>query len=598
MVAATASNPPRDVRQRGPPWRNTPARPRRSSICGPLEGGRSPEWTCRTLVASVALLLRDGDGPRLARHARDFRHGLRTIAAMVRLHPRLFAIAVCGAAVFAVATVASSWALGWVTDEVIVPRFEEGEVAAAPWPSASAWSSASGWSRPAASSCGASPPPSPAPHPGDPAPAGGRRYQEVPYRFHRRTPTGELLSHAGNDVDAAAEVLNPLPYSTGVLVIVVLSVAWMLATDLWLAMVAFIVFPALVILNVKYQRAIGGPAEAAQEQLGHVSAVAHESFDGALVVKALGAEAIESARFRTSADTLRDAKVHGRHHPGGLRGGARRPPGPRHPDAAAGRGLAGLGGSGHHRHDRLVRRPVPAPRVPAAADRLRARRAAPLVVGHDRIQRVLAEPADPRHATASTGRSPLGRRPAGGHVAWPSPTSRRCRCSPTCPSRSSRPHGGRRRATGSGKSTLAAADRRPARARLAAPSASTAADSPTSASTSFQSRGRHRLPGGVPVRRHRRRERPAGLARRGPRAGARPWRAPMGSSGARRRHRRRGGRAGLHPVGRAAAAARPRPGAGAPAPTAAARRRHLRRRPHHRGPHPLRPGASWPAPPR
>ena len=49
---------------------------------------------------------------------------------MVRLHPRPFAIAVAGAAVFALCTVASSIAVQWVIDHVIVPRFEEGEVAA------------------------------------------------------------------------------------------------------------------------------------------------------------------------------------------------------------------------------------------------------------------------------------------------------------------------------------------------------------------------------------------------------------------------------------------------------------------------------------
>ena len=36
-----------------------------------------------------------------------------------------------GATVFALATVASSWAVRWVTNEVIVPRFEEGHVATA-----------------------------------------------------------------------------------------------------------------------------------------------------------------------------------------------------------------------------------------------------------------------------------------------------------------------------------------------------------------------------------------------------------------------------------------------------------------------------------
>ena len=52
------------------------------------------------------------------------------IAAEVRLHPRPFAIAVSGAAVFALCTVASSVAVRWVIDHVIVPRFEEGSVAA------------------------------------------------------------------------------------------------------------------------------------------------------------------------------------------------------------------------------------------------------------------------------------------------------------------------------------------------------------------------------------------------------------------------------------------------------------------------------------
>ena len=51
------------------------------------------------------------------------------ILALVRVHPKDFLIAVSGAAVFAVCTIASSFAVGWVIDNVIMPRFEEGEVA-------------------------------------------------------------------------------------------------------------------------------------------------------------------------------------------------------------------------------------------------------------------------------------------------------------------------------------------------------------------------------------------------------------------------------------------------------------------------------------
>ena len=49
--------------------------------------------------------------------------------AMVRLHPRPFIVAVIGAAIFATCTVLSSVAVQWVTDHVIVPRFDGGDVA-------------------------------------------------------------------------------------------------------------------------------------------------------------------------------------------------------------------------------------------------------------------------------------------------------------------------------------------------------------------------------------------------------------------------------------------------------------------------------------
>ncbi len=51
------------------------------------------------------------------------------VRAMVDMHRRPFIIAVIGAAIFATCTVLSSIAVQWVTDHVILPRFEEGEVA-------------------------------------------------------------------------------------------------------------------------------------------------------------------------------------------------------------------------------------------------------------------------------------------------------------------------------------------------------------------------------------------------------------------------------------------------------------------------------------
>ena len=50
------------------------------------------------------------------------------VLAMVGMHRRPFIVAVTGAAIFATCTVLSSIAVQWVTDNVILPRFEEGEV--------------------------------------------------------------------------------------------------------------------------------------------------------------------------------------------------------------------------------------------------------------------------------------------------------------------------------------------------------------------------------------------------------------------------------------------------------------------------------------
>ena len=318
---------------------------------------------------------------------------------MVRLHPRVFTIAVLGASVYAGATVASSFVLGRVTDTVILPRFEQGEVGTGAVVGAVAAIIGVGLVKAAgiitrrifATMANAN--------------IGATLrsqvvgvYQEVPYSFHQTSSTGELLSHASTDVDAATNVINPLPFATGVVVILIASVVWLVATDVVLALVGLVLFPTLMLLNFLYQRRVEAPSAEAQEQLGLVAAVAHESFEGALVIKALGAEAIESDRFRSVAGRLRDAKI---------RAATTRASFESVLDALLPAGIA-------------VLLPVGAWRVSSGAITvgdivsfvsLFTILVWPLrligyvldsvpqaVVGHDRIQRVLAAPRDPRHA--------------------------------------------------------------------------------------------------------------------------------------------------------------------------------------------------------
>jgi ATP-binding cassette, subfamily B, bacterial len=137
------------------------------------------------------------------------------------------------------------------------------------------------------------------------------RYRELSLRFHRETPTGELLAHMEVDVKAAVDVFWPVPFAVGVIVLTLLALVALVVTDPVLALVGLVVFPSLALMNRIFARRIEEPMRLAQQRIGEVSAVAHESIDGALVVKTLGREDAETRRLHEKARALRDERVRG-----------------------------------------------------------------------------------------------------------------------------------------------------------------------------------------------------------------------------------------------------------------------------------------------
>jgi ABC-type multidrug transport system fused ATPase/permease subunit len=135
------------------------------------------------------------------------------------------------------------------------------------------------------------------------------RYLKVPLRWFDERPAGELLAHADADAERATMAMQPLPFSLGVVVIAVVSVIQLATVDWALLVVGIALFPGLTLLNRAYTRRVELPAAQAQARVGDVSAVAHESFEGVLVVKTLGLEAREIERMRGSAEQLRQARL-------------------------------------------------------------------------------------------------------------------------------------------------------------------------------------------------------------------------------------------------------------------------------------------------
>ncbi len=239
-----------------------------------------------------------------------FRRGARLLTRYVKAHPIPFFISIVGAAIYAGAAVGTTIILGRITNNVIVPTFETGRpTAKAVWMSGLAlllvgllrastiilrryfaalltFRTQRDWRRRLA-----------------------HTYLSVPLKYHRETPTGELLAHADADIVASSEVINPLPFSIGVVTLVVFAIISLATVDWFLMLVAVVLFPLLAIINRMYTTRAEKPLGEVQERVGQVSRIAHESFDGVLVVKTLGREDEEVDRLEVAADQLRASRV-------------------------------------------------------------------------------------------------------------------------------------------------------------------------------------------------------------------------------------------------------------------------------------------------
>ncbi len=211
-----------------------------------------------------------------------------------------------GALGFVGTTVAIAWILGWITDNVILkPSVErESSTLAAVW--VIGISLASGvsvlarrwflsmaelrtqrdWRR-----------------------ALLHRYLDAPMDFYRRRDPGELLAHIDSDVNTATMVLKPLAFAVSVVVLVIVTMAALFVAHPLLALIAAVVFPALALISRIYTRKVERPSAEVQRRVGEVSEVAHESFDGAVVVKTLGREAVEVQRMRAASQRLREERI-------------------------------------------------------------------------------------------------------------------------------------------------------------------------------------------------------------------------------------------------------------------------------------------------
>ena len=144
------------------------------------------------------------------------REGFAVLLVAIKREPVIFTLSTIGSLLFGALTVADAWVLGWATDHVVLPAFREGEV-----DSSLLWAILALFLGVAilravgivARRLGA-----------------GvmqyrmqahyrravtRQYLSLPMEWHQRHPTGQLLSNANADVEAAWGPIAPLPMAVG-----------------------------------------------------------------------------------------------------------------------------------------------------------------------------------------------------------------------------------------------------------------------------------------------------------------------------------------------------------------------------------------------
>lgn len=236
--------------------------------------------------------------------------GFRVLWVAIKREPWIFTLSTLGSVLFGALTVADAWVLGWSTDHVVLPAFETGEVGAdmllavlglflgvailrAVGIVARRLGAGIMQYRMQAHT----------------RRAVTRQYLTLPMEWHQRHPTGQLLSNANSDVEAAWGPIAPLPMAVGTVAMMVIAIVQMLLADVVLALVGLTIFPVVIAVNVAYQRLAQGWMTRAQQLRAEVSEIAHESFDGAMVVKTLGREPEETDRFGSRARELRDVNI-------------------------------------------------------------------------------------------------------------------------------------------------------------------------------------------------------------------------------------------------------------------------------------------------
>ncbi len=122
--------------------------------------------------------------------------------------------------------------------------------------------------------------------------------QRLPFRYHDKARTGELVQRSTSDVDAIRRFFSEQAIGIGRIVLLfVVNLAVLISLDPRLALLSVLVLPITIGMSIYFFRKISEAYEAYQEQEATLSTRLQENLSGVRVVKAFARQDFERSKF-------------------------------------------------------------------------------------------------------------------------------------------------------------------------------------------------------------------------------------------------------------------------------------------------------------
>ena len=126
----------------------------------------------------------------------------------------------------------------------------------------------------------------------------------LPFSWHDKNHTGDIIQRCTSDVETVRNfVADQMTALFRIVILIILSLVFMFRIHTGMAFISAAFVPIVILYSLFFHNKIGNAFRHADEEEGHLSAIAQENLTGVRVVRAFGRERYERERFEVQNES-------------------------------------------------------------------------------------------------------------------------------------------------------------------------------------------------------------------------------------------------------------------------------------------------------